>query len=98
MTLPAKKLHHAWMQDPAYLESYEGFAPEFQVALELIAARARAGLSQAEVAHRMGTTQSAVARLESGRQKPSTRSLERYAQATGSTVKIALVPAKGTGA
>ena len=98
MTIPAKKLHQAWMHDPAYREACDAVAPEFEIARELIAARARAGLSQAEVAARMGTTQSAVARMESGRQKPSTRSLERYAQATGATIKIALVPAKGTGA
>ena len=97
MTIPAKKLHQEWLQDPAYREAFDALAPEFEIARELIAARARAGLSQAEVAQRMGTTQSAVARIESGRQKPSTRTLERYAQATGSTVKIALVPAKQTG-
>lgn len=94
MTIPAKKLHRKWMEDPSYREAYEVIAPEFEIARELIAARARAGLSQAEVAERMGTTQSAVARIESGKQKPSTRTLERYAQATGSTVKISLVPAQ----
>jgi transcriptional regulator with XRE-family HTH domain len=80
------------MKDPAYLESYEAMAPEFELARELIGARSRAGLSQVEVAERMGTTQSVVARIEGGTQKPSTRTLERYARATGSIVKIALVP------
>ena len=57
-------------------------APEFEIARALIAARARAGLTQAQVAARMGTTPSVVPRLESGR-LPSIRTLERYAKATG---------------
>jgi len=61
----------------------------------LIQARTRAHLSQAEVASRMGTTESAVSRLESGRVKPSTRTLERYAEATGHRLRISLEPASG---
>jgi transcriptional regulator with XRE-family HTH domain len=51
-------------------------------------ARARAGLTQAQVATRMKTTQTAIARLEGGRLKPSTRTLERYARATGHKLVI----------
>lgn len=98
MTIPAKKLHQGWMKDLSYLEAHEAITPEFEIARELIAARARVGLSQAEVAQRMGTTQSAIARIESGKQKPSTRTLERYAHATGSKIKISLVPVEKTGA
>ncbi len=58
----------------------------------LIRARARAGLSQAEIARRMGTTQSAIARLESGRVTPSLHTLRRYAEATGARVRIVLEP------
>jgi transcriptional regulator with XRE-family HTH domain len=46
-------------------------------------ARRRAGLRQAELARRMTTTQSTVARLESGRGQPSTRTLLRFAKVTG---------------
>ncbi|WP_202390346.1 helix-turn-helix domain-containing protein [Tsuneonella aeria] len=53
-------------------------------------ARARAGLKQAELAERMGTSQSAVARLESGKGRPSVATLEKLAQATGSKLRIAL--------
>ena len=56
---------------------------EFETARELVAARAQAGLSQAQVAERMGTTQSTVARLESGKRPPSLRTVQRYAQAVG---------------
>ena len=85
-------LHKKWMKDPAYRREYEALEEEFA----LIAARARAGLSQAQLARRMKTTQSAIARLESGRAKPSTRTLQRFAAATGHRLKISFEPvAKG---
>jgi len=56
----------------------------------LIAARSRAGLTQGEVAARMGTTQSVVARLESGKRAPSMRSVQRYAQAVGARAVVHL--------
>ena len=71
------------LAEPAVKAEYDALADEFAIAHEMIAARARAGLSQAEVAQRMGTTQSVVARLESGRRPPSLRTVQRYAQAVG---------------
>lgn len=73
---------------PAVRAEYDALADEFAIAHELIAARARAGLSQAEVAQRMGTTQSVVARLESGRRPPSLRTVQRYAQALGARAVV----------
>ena len=64
--------------------AYDALADEFDLARELIAARVRAGLTQAEVAERMGTTQSVVARLESGAQMPSVNTLLKFARATRS--------------
>jgi len=87
-----KNLHKAWLADPAYRRAHARLAPEFELAETLIAARLRADLSQTEIAERMGTTQPAIARLESGRQIPSTKTLRRYAEATGSRLKIQLVP------
>ncbi|MCK9918959.1 helix-turn-helix transcriptional regulator [Microbacteriaceae bacterium K1510] len=81
-------LHKKWMKDPEYRKEYDALEEEFL----LIAARARAGLSQAELAKRMKTTQSAIARLESGRATPSTRTLQRYAEATGHRLKITFEP------
>jgi DNA-binding XRE family transcriptional regulator len=69
---------------------YEALETEFAIARELIAARARAGLSQAQLAERMGTSQSTIARLESGRTLPSLRTLDRYARATGSRAVVRL--------
>lgn len=80
------------LRDPEARTEYDDLEEEFAVASELIAARARAGLSQAEVATRMGTTQSTIARLESGRTLPSLRTLRRYAAATGSRAVVHLEP------
>lgn len=86
------KLHDKWMKDPAYRDAYEGMEDEFALAAALMAARAQADLTQEEVATRMNTTQATIARLESGRGKPSTRTLERYAEATGTRLKISFEP------
>jgi len=64
--------------------AYKGLADEFDLARELIAARVRTGLTQAEVAECMGTTQSVVARLESGAQMSSVKTLLKFARATHS--------------
>ncbi len=74
---------------------YDTQAPEFAIARELIAARVRAGLAQGQIAERMDATQSAIARLESGRTMPSLRTLSRYAKATGSqaVIKLEEIPA-----
>ena len=78
------------LKDKATREAYLTLEDEFSVAYELIAARVKAGLTQAEVAARMGTTQSVIARMESGRTLPSLRTLSRYAHAVGfiATVKL----------
>ena len=84
-------LHKKWLKEPRYRAAYDALAPEFELAKALLRARLRAGISQAELARRMGTTQSVIAKLESGKSLPSTRTLHRYARATGSKVKIMLV-------
>ena len=78
------------LKDPAFKKEYDALESEFALARELIGARAKAKLSQAQVARRMGTSQSAVARMESGRTLPSTTSLVKYAKAVGRELKIAL--------
>ncbi|MGV3550792.1 helix-turn-helix domain-containing protein [Rhizobium sp.] len=78
--------------DPEYRAAYESMEEEFALIKALMKARKRSRLSQAEIASRMGTTESAVSRLESGRVKPSTRTLERYAAATGHRLKISFEP------
>lgn len=70
--------------------AYAALEHEFELARELIAARVRAGFTQAQLARRMGTTQSAIARLESGAQLPSVKTLLRFAKATDSRPVIKL--------
>jgi predicted transcriptional regulator len=77
------------MKDPAFKAASDALDEEFALVGELLKARARAKLTQAQVAKRMGTSQSAVARLESGR-APSMASLRKYAKATGSKIEIRL--------
>ncbi len=77
-------------------QAYDAQAPDFELARELIAARTKAGLTQGDVAARMGTTQSVVARIESGRGKPSMRTVQRFASAVsaGAVFRIKPLPAK----
>ena len=78
-----KTLKAQLLADPSIRAAYDAQADDFALAHELISARTEAGLTQADVAERMGTTQSTVARLEAGKAVPSLRSLQRYAQAVG---------------
>ncbi|WP_031364130.1 helix-turn-helix transcriptional regulator [Caballeronia sordidicola] len=78
------------LADPETQAEYEAQAPEFAIAHELIAARVRAGLTQEQLAEKMQTTQSTIARMESGRTFPSMRTLSRYAEATGSRAVVRL--------
>lgn len=80
------------MKNPAFKTEYDALEEEFNLAREMIEARTRAGLSQAELAQRMGTTQSVIARLESGKSPPSMRTIARFAAATGSRAVVRLEP------
>ncbi|MGF6870617.1 helix-turn-helix domain-containing protein [Paraburkholderia sp. MM5477-R1] len=82
------------LADPDTRAEYEAQTPEFAIARELIAARVRAGLTQAEIAVRMQTTQSTIARMESGRAMPSLRTLVRYAEVTGCRAVVRLEAAR----
>lgn len=85
-----RTLKKQWLSDSKVKKAYVAMTPEFTLAKTLIAARVKAGLTQQEVAKRMGTTQSAIARLEAGNSLPSMKSLYRYAEATGTTPAIQL--------
>jgi len=86
------EMHKRWMKEPKYRKAYEALEDEFAVAKAVIAARNRAGLTQMELARKMGTTQPVVARMEGGRIQPSLRTLQRLAQATGSRLTIRFEP------
>ena len=87
-----KKITKRWLKEPGFRQGYEALEEEFFVASLLITARTRANLTQAELAGRMGTSQSTIARLESGTAQPSLSTLKRLAQATGMRLKISLEP------
>lgn len=88
------EMHKRWMKEPKYRKAYEALEDEFAVAKAVIAARNRAGLTQMELARKMGTTQPVVARMEGGRIQPSLRTLQRLAQATGSKLTIRFEPSR----
>ena len=85
-----RNLHEKWIRNADHRAAYDELEPEFELARALITARVSAGLTQAQLAKRMKTTQSVVARLEGGRVHPSTRTLGRIAQATGTRLRISL--------
>ncbi len=75
-----------------FSEAYEALALEYELASQMLAARARAGLTQDAVAELMGTTKSAVSRLESaGKHAPT---LKRYARAVGCELEVRIVPSR----
>ena len=77
-----------WFKNPEFVAAYDALEEEFALAEALIRARGQADMTQEDVARAMGTTQAAVARLESGRSMPSTRTLQRFADATGTKLRI----------
>jgi transcriptional regulator with XRE-family HTH domain len=86
------------LKDPAVRAAYDAQAEEFALLDALLWARQRAGLTQAEVAARMGTKTPAVARLEGGggtrKHSPSVATLRKYARAVGCRLEIRLCPCK----
>ncbi len=82
------KLHKDWMKKPEYVAEYDALAAEFELAEVLINAREASGFSQQEIAKRMNTKQSVVARLESAQGNPTVKTLSRYAEALGGHLQI----------
>ncbi|MEY4582440.1 MAG: hypothetical protein RL701_7143 [Pseudomonadota bacterium] len=96
MTTSLRNLKKRWMKEPGFKEGYDALEAEFTVASMLIEARTHAKLSQSELAKKMGTSQSTIARLESGVARPSLSTLERFAKATGMKMRVVFEPAKAT--
>ena len=94
---PVRHEHEAFLaraeRRPGFSEAYEDLALEYALTDEMLNARVRAGLTQDAVAARMGTTKSAISRLESaGKHTPSLATLKRYAAAVGCELQVTLVP------
>jgi ribosome-binding protein aMBF1 (putative translation factor) len=92
MTIGLEKLRDRLLADPEVKAEYDRLGPVYEVVGALIDARHEAGLTQAQVAERMGTKQSVVARLENAHRMPSLDMVARYAAAVGR--RVALVPAE----
>jgi len=94
---PVRHDHGAFLRKAlrreGFLEAYQGLEEEYALAREMLSARSRSGLTQEAVATRMGTTKSAVSRLESGgKHAPSLTTIKKYARAVGCRLRIKLVP------
>jgi ribosome-binding protein aMBF1 (putative translation factor) len=94
--LSHKQMKAQMLSEPAVKREYDRLAEEFVLVEELVQARLRSGLSQAEVAKRMGTKSPAISRIESADMKhsPSLRTLRKYAAAVGCRLEFRLKPAK----
>jgi ribosome-binding protein aMBF1 (putative translation factor) len=95
-SLLARDAFEEWRKDPEFAAAYDALEEEFALAEALIRARASASMTQEDVAKAMGTTQAVIARLESGRTMPSTRTLQRFAEATGTKLRIRFEKPKKT--
>lgn len=97
---PALKTHDAmvaqWMNDPAFKAEYDALEEEYQFLREMLHARKRAGMTQEEVANKMGTKAPAIARLEASgtrdKSSPSISTLRKYAHAVDCKLEIHLKP------
>lgn len=76
------------LKDPEVRKEYERLRPKYELISQLISARARKGLTQAQLAKKMGTKQSAIARVEGGNTNPSVDFLEKLSRALGSKLII----------
>ena len=91
---PVAKSFAKWRKKPSYVKAFDALEDEFAIAEALIDARTKANLRQEDVARRISTSQTAIARLESGRGNPSLSTLRRYAEATGTKLRVSFRPAK----
>jgi len=82
------ELHQNWLKSPGYKKFFDSTDGEFALARQLIEARIKRGMSQSELAVKMGTSQSTIVRLESGKTLPSMRTLCKFAKATNSELQI----------
>ena len=91
MTISFDVLKQQWLADPAFRTAYDKISPEMEIAFAVAEARHRAKLTQAQLAERIGTSQATVARWENGAVMPSTKSLRRVAEATGTRLHVDLI-------
>ena len=94
MTISFAEMKKAMMANPEVAAEYKRLGPVYELVGAMVEARHAAGLTQGDVAARIGTTQSAVARLENAHHLPSLDMVTRYAAAVGRRLSIELAPAE----
>lgn len=83
-----------WRENPKFKKAYDELEEEFSYHRGLLKARTKAGLTQEQIAQKMGAKRGAITRLEySGKNSPSLKTLKKYAEAVGCKLQIKLVPA-----
>ena len=87
-----EELKKELLTDPEVKKEYDALALEYQIAHALILARTEAKMTQSEVAAKMHTTQSVIARLEGGKHLPTLQTIYKYATATNQPINLHLCP------
>jgi ribosome-binding protein aMBF1 (putative translation factor) len=90
--IPFEEIKKELFKDPAFRVEYDALAGEFEIAAAIIKARLKAGLTQAQLAKKMGTSQAHIARLESGNALPSLATLYKFGAKLGLRPKITFLP------
>ncbi len=88
-----QQLKERALQKPEVRKAYDALAEEFELIDKLLKMRAAAGLTQEELARRMGTKKSNISRLEKGNTNPSWGTLKKYAHACGFAISMDVHPA-----
>jgi predicted transcriptional regulator len=89
-TTSYKQLRNKLLKDKQIKRAYDDLGPEFTVIEMIIKRRIGEGLSQKELAQRIGTKQSAISRLESGNYNPTLSFLQKVGEALNAKLKISL--------
>lgn len=76
------------LQDPRFKEAWDNSELEYQIQRQIIAQRNQRGLTQSELAQRLNTSQSVIARIENGKQNITIGNLNNIANALGCKVKV----------
>lgn len=90
--IPFEKLKMDLMKDPKFRHEYEKLQPHFEIASQIIEARIKRGITQEELAKRMGTGQAVISRLEGMNARPSISLIQRVADALGLKVELKFTP------
>ncbi len=93
-SVPHEQVMEELLQDPEFARAYRELEPEFQIIRQVIALRNQQDMTQAELAKRVGTKQSSIARMESKGQIANLHLLQRVADALDARLEVRLIPRK----